>query len=63
MVVNLFFASTMDVTIGEKLGHNGWLYSILIGTALVLVFGEMTPKNLIVNCDRHVSILQDVQIS
>ena len=46
MVVNLFFASTMDVVIGEFFGEYAWLYSILIGTLLVLIFGEMTPKNL-----------------
>ena len=46
MVVNLFFASTMDVFVGRFIGEYAWLYSILIGTLLVLVFGEMTPKNL-----------------
>jgi putative hemolysin len=46
MVVNLFFASRMDVVIGELVGEYAWLYSILIGTLLVLIFGEMTPKNL-----------------
>ena len=45
MVVNLFFASTMDVMIGDLVGEYAWLYSILIGTLLVLIFGEMTPKN------------------
>ena len=46
MVVNLFFASIMDVVVGEHIPRYGWLYSILIGTSLVLVFGEMTPKNM-----------------
>ncbi|MBT3272508.1 MAG: HlyC/CorC family transporter [Spirochaetales bacterium] len=46
MIVNFYFASTMDVVVGERFGHYGWLYSILIGTLLVLIFGEMTPKNL-----------------
>ena len=46
MVVNLFFASTMDVFVGRFIGEYAWLYSILIGTLLVLIFGEMTPKNL-----------------
>ena len=46
MVVNLFFASTMDRVVGKLIGEYAWLYSILIGTLLVLIFGEMTPKNL-----------------
>jgi putative hemolysin len=46
MVVNLFFASMMDVFIGGFIDENAWFYSVLIGTLLVLVFGEMTPKNL-----------------
>ncbi len=47
MVVNLFFASLMDVVIGRLiLSEYSWLYSILIGTILLLIFGEMTPKNL-----------------
>jgi putative hemolysin len=46
MVVNLFFASTMDVVIGELVGEHAWLYSIVIGTVLVLILGEMTPKNV-----------------
>ena len=46
MVVNLFFASTMDIVIGKFFGEYAWLYSILIGTLLVLIVGEMTPKNL-----------------
>ena len=46
MVVNLFFASLMDLVVGERVGKYGWLYSILIGTFLVLVIGEMTPKNM-----------------
>ena len=46
MVVNLFFASLMDVFIRGLITQNTWLYSILIGTLLVLVFGEMAPKNI-----------------
>ncbi len=47
MVVNLFFASIMDVVVGEVVVHGySWLYSIFIGTILLLIFGEMTPKNL-----------------
>lgn len=46
MVVNLFFASTMDRVVGRVIGDYAWLYSIVIGTLLVLIFGEMTPKNL-----------------
>lgn len=46
MVVNHFFASTMDVVVGKYFGGHAGLYSILIGTLLVLIFGEMTPKNL-----------------
>jgi putative hemolysin len=46
MVVNLFFASLMDVVVGHYVNEYAWLYSILIGTVLVLIIGEMTPKNL-----------------
>ena len=47
MVVNLFFASLMEGVVGHYFhGDLAWLYSILIGTGLILIFGEMTPKNL-----------------
>ncbi len=46
MIVNFYFASSMDVVVGERFGRYSWLYSIVIGTLLVLVIGEMTPKNL-----------------
>ena len=46
MVVNLFFASVMDRFVGRLVDDYAWLYSIIIGTVLVLIFGEMTPKNL-----------------
>ncbi len=46
MVVNLFFASLMDVFISGFIDDHSEFYSILIGTLLVLIFGEMTPKNL-----------------
>ncbi|MBN1686529.1 MAG: HlyC/CorC family transporter [Spirochaetales bacterium] len=45
-VVNLFFASIMDRLISGFITEKTWLYSILIGTTLVLIFGEMAPKNL-----------------
>jgi CBS domain containing-hemolysin-like protein len=52
MVVNLFFASIMDRVVARaalrfSLSH-AWLYSVAVGTVLVLVFGEMTPKNVAV---------------
>ncbi len=46
MVVNLFFASFMDRLIGRFVDEYAWFYSVVIGTILVLIFGEMTPKNL-----------------
>ena len=46
MVVNLSFASLMDGVVEQLVVDNAWLYSILFGTLLVLIFGEMTPKNL-----------------
>ena len=45
MVVNFFFASLMDRFVGKFVHEYAWLYSILVGTVLVLIFGEMTPKN------------------
>ena len=50
MFVNLFFASLMDRLVVRIINpgfvSHAWLYSILIGTGLVLVFGEMTPKSI-----------------
>ncbi len=53
MVVNLFFASLMDVTIRRFVTQNTWLYSIAIGTLLVLIFGEMAPKNIAIKQSLH----------
>jgi putative hemolysin len=46
MVVNLLFASVMDGVMEDLLGDGAWFYSILAGTILLLIFGEMTPKNI-----------------
>jgi len=46
MFVNLFFASLLDRVVERFISQETWLYSILIGTILVLIFGEMTPKNV-----------------
>ncbi len=46
MFVNLFFASLMDRVVERFVSEGSWIYSILVGTFLVLIFGEMTPKNI-----------------
>jgi putative hemolysin len=46
MFVNLFFASLMDRLVERLVEQDSWLYSIVVGTALVLIFGEMMPKNI-----------------
>ena len=46
MLANLLFASLMDRMVARFIGRQAWVYSILIGTALVIIFGEMTPKNI-----------------
>jgi len=46
MIVNLYFSSLIDVTVGTFVSGNSSFYSILIGTLLVLIFGEMAPKNI-----------------
>ena len=45
VIVNLFFASLMDRFVARFVESYAWVYAILAGTSLVLVFGEMTPKN------------------
>lgn len=46
MVVNLFFASIVDKVMAEALGRTEWLYSVGVGTVVLLIFGEMLPKNV-----------------
>ena len=47
MVVNLLFASLVDGVVSPYFEEStASLYSVLIATALLLVFGEMTPKNI-----------------
>jgi len=46
MFVNLFFASLMDTVVGRFIPENAGFYSIMLGTSLVLIFGELAPKNL-----------------
>ncbi|MEW5817262.1 MAG: DUF21 domain-containing protein, partial [Spirochaetota bacterium] len=46
MIVNLFFASIMDQVISGYVEEYGWFWSTVISTVLVLIFGELTPKNL-----------------
>ncbi len=46
LVVNLFFASLMDRLVARFIEHDAWLYSIVLGTIFLLIFGEMTPKNI-----------------
>ncbi len=46
MIVNLMFASLMDTVVEHLYGEDTGLISIVASTALLLVFGEMTPKNL-----------------
>jgi CBS domain containing-hemolysin-like protein len=48
MFVNLFFASLMDRVVERFIEQDSWLFSIAIGTVAVLIFGEMTPKNMAV---------------
>lgn len=45
MIVNLMFASLMDTVVEGFYGEKTWLLSIVAGTAILLTFGEMTPKN------------------
>ena len=45
MIVNLFFASLMDRLVLRFVSDNTWLYSIILGTVFLLIFGEMTPKS------------------
>jgi putative hemolysin len=46
MVVNLFFASIVDRVMAALLGREEWLASVGVGTVVLLIFGEMLPKNL-----------------
>ena len=46
MVVNLFFASLMDRFVLRFISDNTLLYSIVLGTVFLLIFGEMTPKSI-----------------
>ena len=46
MIVNLMFASLMDTVVERFVEERAWLVSILAGAAVLLVFGEMTPKNI-----------------
>jgi CBS domain containing-hemolysin-like protein len=48
MVVNLFFASILERAMTNLQVAYSSLYSIVGGTVLLLIFGEMTPKNLAV---------------
>ncbi len=45
MIVNLMFASLMDTVVEGLCGEKAWLLSIVAGAAILLTFGEMTPKN------------------
>jgi CBS domain containing-hemolysin-like protein len=46
MFVNFLFASILDNLFETYIFVNAWLYSIIAGTMLILIFGEMTPKNI-----------------
>ena len=46
MFVNFLFASILDSVFDANIPTNAWLYSIIAGTMLILILGEMTPKNI-----------------
>ncbi len=46
MIVNLMFASLMGTVMERVFGARAWLVSVLAGAAALLLFGEMTPKNV-----------------
>ncbi len=46
MFVNFLFVSILDNVFEANISVNAWLYSIIAGTMLILILGEMTPKNI-----------------
>ncbi|MFP4384952.1 MAG: hemolysin family protein [Spirochaetia bacterium] len=46
MLVNVFATTFSDVVGAELVGKGSELFTILIMTPLLLIFGEMTPKNI-----------------
>ena len=46
MFVNFLFASILDNVFETVVPDNAWLYSITAGTMIILIFGEMAPKNM-----------------
>jgi CBS domain containing-hemolysin-like protein len=57
MFVNFLFASVVDRVVEHRIPVNPSLYSIIISTFFVLIFGEMIPKNISIRHARPVTAL------